>query len=157
MHTARDAERVIRTYGDLLYRVCFLALGNERDVEDVIQDTVVRYLEKAPQFNGAEHEKAWLLRVAVNRCHDVGRFRARHPQISQEQLEQQVQDPEDRSILEALMTLPEKFRVVMTLYYVEEYPIDDIAKLIGRTPSAVKMRLQKGRRLLADLYRKEYL
>lgn len=157
MHTARDAERVIRTYGDLLYRVCFLALGNERDVEDVIQDTVVRYLEKAPQFNGPEHEKAWLLRVAVNRCHDVGRFRARHPQISQEQLEQQVQDPEDRSILEALMTLPKKFRVVMTLYYVEEYPIDDIAKLIGRTPSAVKMRLQKGRRLLADLYRKEYL
>ena len=55
------------------------------------------------------------------------------------------------------MALPEKFRLVLVLFYVEEYPIADIAKIIGRTPSAVKMRLQKGRRLLEELYRKEYL
>ena len=55
------------------------------------------------------------------------------------------------------MTLPEKFRMVLLLYYVEEYRIEDIAKIIGRTSSAVKMRLQKGRRLLEEAYRKECL
>jgi len=44
----------------------------------------------------------------------------------------------------------------MMLHYVESYRVEDIAKLIHRTPSAVKMRLQKGRQLLRELYRKEY-
>ena len=51
--------------------------------------------------------------------------------------------------------LPERFRVVLVLYYVEEYSIEDIAKFIGKTTSAVKMRLQKGRKLLKETYRKE--
>ena len=55
------------------------------------------------------------------------------------------------------MSLPEKFRLVLKLYYVEEYRIDDIARIIRKTPSAVKMRLQKGRKLLEEKYRKEYL
>ena len=63
----------------------------------------------------------------------------------------------DSGILEALMTLPEKFRLVLILYYVEEYRIEEIAKIIGKTKSAVKMRLQKGRRLLEEIYRKEYM
>lgn len=53
------------------------------------------------------------------------------------------------------MTLPDKFRTVLVLYYVEEYRIEEIAKIIGRTNSAVKMRLQKGRRLLREAYEKE--
>ena len=55
------------------------------------------------------------------------------------------------------MSLPEKLRLVLTLYYVEEYHIEDIARIIQKTPSAVKMRLQKGRKLLEAKYRKEYL
>ena len=54
------------------------------------------------------------------------------------------------------MTLPEKFRTVLTLYYVEEYSVIEIADIIGKTTSAVKMRLQKGRTLLGEAYRKEY-
>ena len=50
------------------------------------------------------------------------------------------------------MDLPEKFRIVLTLYYVEEYKVEEIAKIIGKTQSAVKMRLQKGRRLLKEKY-----
>jgi len=56
-----------------------------------------------------------------------------------------------------LVALPEKFKLVLFLYYVEEYRIEDIAGMIGRTPSAVKMRLKKGRQLLEEKYRKEYM
>ena len=68
-----------------------------------------------------------------------------------------MQELHDSGILEALTMVPEKFRLVLTLYYIEEYRIEDIAKIIGRTTSAVKMRLQKGRKLLEEIYRKEYL
>ena len=53
------------------------------------------------------------------------------------------------------MTVPEKYRIVMLLHYVEGYPTDEIAQMIGKTPSAVKMRLQKGRKLLKKAYREE--
>lgn len=55
------------------------------------------------------------------------------------------------------MEIPEKFRIVLALYYVDEYKVDEIAEIINRTPSAVKMRLQKGRKLLEEKYRKEYM
>lgn len=64
--------------------------------------------------------------------------------------------PADSGILEALLTLPEKFRTVLTLFYVEDYSVGEIADIIGKTTSAVKMRLQKGRTLLGEAYRKEY-
>ena len=150
-------ETVIRTYGNTLYRLCFVMLGNESDAEDAVQEAFIKYLQKAPQFENPDHEKAWLIIVATNQCRDILRFRKRHPQIDSEDLQELSTSSSDSGILEALMTLPEKFRIVLTLYYVEEYRVDEIARIIRKTPSAVKMRLQKGRKLLEELYRKEYL
>lgn len=154
---ADGIENIVRTYGNTLYRLCFVMLGNESDAEDAVQESFIKYLQKAPPFENTEHEKAWLITVATNQCKDILRFRKRHPQTDLENLRETPQLSSDSGILEALMTLPEKFRFVLTLYYVEEYRIEDIAKMIGRTPSAVKMRLQKGRRLLEETFRKEYL
>ena len=154
---ADGIENIVRTYGNTLYRLCFVMLGNESDAEDAVQESFIKYLQKAPSFENTEHEKAWLITVATNQCKDILRFRKRHPQTDLENLRETPQLSSDSGILEALMTLPEKFRFVLTLYYVEEYRIEDIAKMIGRTPSAVKMRLQKARRLLEETFRKEYL
>ena len=122
----------------------------------MLQETLIKYLQKAPVFENTEHEKAWLIRVATNQCRDVLRFRNRHPVVDMTEFMEAAQDMPDTGIMDALMTLPEKFRIVLILYYVEEYSIEDIAKMIGRTSSAVKMRLQKGRKLLKEAYGKEY-
>ena len=154
---AGDVERVVHTYGNMLFRLCLITLGSASDAEDVIQETMITYLQKKPGFKDAEHEKAWLITVVSNKCKDLLRFRARHPMIDLEQIQEFAAEDSDSGILEALMTLPEKFRIVLILYYVEEYRIEEIAKVIGKTPSAVKMRLQKGRSLLEKVYRKEYM
>lgn len=152
-----DIETILDRYGNLLYRLCFVMLQNESDAEDAVQDTLIRYFQKAPTFSDAEHEKAWLLKVAANTCRDQLRFRARHTHIDLEDIQLAAPEAPDKTILEALMLLPEKYRLVLVLHYVEGYPVKEIAHIIGRTPSAVKMRLQKGRTLLKDLYRKEFL
>lgn len=152
-----DIETIIKRYGDMLYRLSVIMLKNDSDAEDVVQETIIKYYQKAPTFEDSEHEKAWLIRVATNKCRDLLRFRLRHPQIDDESLEKIVCHSSESGILEALTTLPEKYRLVLTLYYVEEYRVEDIAKIINRTSSAVKMRLQKGRKLLEEIYRKEYL
>ena len=118
---------------------------------------MIKYLQKKPNFTNSEHEKAWLITVASNKCRDILRFKKRHPIIDISEINECTNDTSDSGILEALMTLPEKYRVVLMLYYVEEYNIDMIAQVIGKTASAVKMRLQKGRRLLEEAYRKGWL
>jgi len=150
-------ETLIERYGDMLYRLCLIMLKNESDAEDAVQETYIKFFQKAPPFKSKDHQKAWLIRVATNKCRDILRFRARHPQIEDAEIRDIVSDPTDSGILEALTALPEKFRLVLTLYYIEGYRIGDIAKILAISSSAVKMRLQKGRRLLEEIYRKEYL
>lgn len=158
---ADEMEKIMHTYGDMLYRLCLVMLGNSSDAEDAIQETMLTYLQRTPTFRDAEHQKAWLITVATNKAKDILRFRTRHPVISTENTVENLgnftKDTSDSGILDALMTLPEKFRLVLVLYYVEQYSMEDIAKIIGRTTSAVKMRLQKGRKLLSETYRKEYM
>ena len=149
-------ERILDMHGDRLYRLCCMMLGNSQDAEDALQDTLLTYLQKAPAFRDDEHEKAWLLTVAANKCRDQLRYRIRHPQTDLDSL-QLAAETNDTGILEALMMLPEKYRLVLILHYVEGYPVKDIAGMIRKTPSAVKMRLQKGRKLLEECYRREYL
>ena len=154
---ADDIETIMHTYGNLLFRLCLITLGNASDAEDAVQETLIKYLQKAPDFENAEHEKAWLITVAANKCNDILRFKSRHPIIDMDEISEFTQDVSDSGILDALMTLPERFKTVLVLYYVEEYNIEEIARIIKRTASAVKMRLQKGRRLLLENYRKDYM
>lgn len=151
--SANKTEAAVRTYGNMLYRLCLVMLGSESDAEDAVQETFIRYFQKAPSFADAEHEKAWLLKVAANQCRD--RLRARKRVTPVAEVAAQAEVLSDGAVLEALMTLPEKFRLVLILHYVEGYGVEEIAGIIGKTPSAVKMRLQKGRRLLAEAYGKE--
>ncbi len=156
---AERAEAAVRDYGDMLFRLCFIMLGARADAEDAVQDVMISYIQKAPDFENAGHEKAWLITTAKNKCRDMLRFRSRHPQPDTEYLETLSAGPPDgdSGILEALMSLPEKYRLALTLHYVEELRVGDIARALRVTPSAVKMRLKKGRELLEKKYREEYM
>lgn len=154
---ADGIEKTIKTYGNMLFRICLVMLKNPVDAEDAVQETMLKYIQKTPEFESSDHEKAWLIKVASNKCRDILKSRWRNVPLNFEMIREYSCSVEDSRIMEALMSLPDKFRIVMTLYYVEEYRVDDIAKIIGKTASCVKMRLQKGRKLLEERYRREYL
>lgn len=157
VRTEKDIEETVDTYADSIYRLCFLMLKNKPDAEDAVQDVIIRYIESKKQFESEEHKKAWLLTVANNRCRDMLRLRIRHRNEELPELAAYTQSEEDTGILSALMSLPEKYRAVLILYYVEQYKVREIAGMLGKGESAIKMRLKKGRELLAEIYRKEYL
>ena len=150
-------EYLLQQYGNSLFRFCLFTLKNESDAEDVIQETFIKYLQKAPAFADTEHEKAWLFKVASNLCLDLLRYQKKHRQEELDTAQYMATAIENTEILEALLELPEKFRLVLILYYVEGYRIHEIAEIIQKSPSAVKMRLQKGRNLLKNAYGKEEL
>ena len=151
---ADDVEKALNQYGDQLYRICLITLKNEADAEDAVQETLIRYMQKRPRFDNVTHEKAWLIRVAVNLCRDMLRKRRYHEEET-DQIAAPEENEQYRAILDALLTLPESFRVPVTLYYVEGYSVAELADILGKTQSAIKMRLSKGRKLLREAYGKE--
>ena len=160
VRTEEDLKVTINTYADVLYRICFMMLRNSYDAEDVVQNTFIKYYQSDSEFDSDMHKKSWLIKVAVNECKDQIRFRKRHPTISMDEYTEiaQSDDASDhKDILEALMKLPQKFRIVMTLYYAEEYKVKEIAEILHTNESVIKKRLQKGRNLLQKIYREEFL
>jgi len=154
-------EEILNQYGTMLFRYALMMLNDTSEAEDVVQETLLTYWQKSPVFKDKDHEKAWLLTVTVNRCRDLLRKRMRRGETSLDSVAE-VTDiaaklSDDSGVLEALIQLPEKYKKVLYLYYVEEYRIEDIAGIIGKTASAVKMRLKKGRELLGEKYRKEFM
>lgn len=112
-----NIENVVKKYGDMIFRVCFVALKNEADAQDAVQDTFIKYMQKAPKFESSEHEKAWLIRVATNRSRDMLKKRGRYTQIEVESIKSFAPNEEAVSVLEALVSLPEKYAQAITLHY----------------------------------------
>ncbi len=151
----KDIREAVIKYSDMLYKICLVILCNEQDVQDAIQDTFCRYLEKKPDFRDGEHEKAWLIKVATNICRDMIRFRVRHPKVSIDEVENILAAPEQRETLKELLELPIKYKTVIYLHYVEGYSVKEIADILRITESAVKSRLLRGRKQMRDTVRME--
>ena len=143
-----EAERIVNEYASGLFAFCLVMLANRAEAEDAVQDTLLRYILSAPEFESARSERAWLFTVASNRCRDKQREAKRHPRVSLDELAELGAESEDLGVLGALMALPEKYRVVLTLHYVEGYAVSEVAQMLRLGVNTVKSRLLRGRRLL---------
>ena len=148
-------EEVVTKYSPMLYRICVVMLGNEADAQDAVQDTICRYLERTKKFRDSEHEKAWLIKEAQNRCIDMQRFRLRHPQVELSEITASYESPEYSDVLAQLIALPAPVKAAVYLYYIEGYKTAEVSEIMGISVNAVKKRLQRGRKLLRLRLEKE--
>lgn len=150
MSNEKEAEinRILQSYGDALYRTAWLLLGNPHDVQDALQETLLRYLEKAPAFDSGDHEKAWLLRVTANCCKDFLRFQKRHSHLDLDGLAEQLPAPKGQRLMAEIYELPAKWKTVLILHYFEGYSVREIGEILRISEAAVKKRLQRAREAL---------
>ena len=80
-------NELVKNYGDMLYRICLCILCDKDDAEDAVQDTFLKFLTKAPQFESNEHEKAWLIKVATNISKNMLLLRIKHRTVDINELE----------------------------------------------------------------------
>lgn len=148
-----DVETVYKKYADTLYRVALAHLTNDADAQDVVQDVFMKYMSIAPIFTDETHERAWFLRVTVNRCHDVTRYLKVRETVSIENaIGIAVPEKEDVSDLLALLSrVPSKYKETMILHCLEGISQQETAKILGISLSAVKMRILRGREILGKL------
>ena len=118
--------------------------------DDAVQDTYLRYCSYDKEFTDEDHIRAWLLRVAINRARDQKRsFWEKHRVSWEDYMETLVfEAPEDKSLFEAVMSLPAKYRTVIHLFYYEDYSVARIAETLHMREGTVKSQLNRGRQLL---------
>lgn len=147
---------VLDTYSVTIIRLCYSYVKSMHDAEDMAEEVFCELIKRKPVFESSEHEKAWLLRTAVNKCKNhlkSGWVRKTVPledNLSAAQMQQQDGNPEDsdREVLEAVMKLPEKYRTVIHLYYYSGLSIAEIAAVKHISSATVGTQLARGRELL---------
>ena len=163
MNTIEDA---VHRYSALLYRLALAKTGNIHDAQDITQEVFYKLLraENAGKvFDDEEHRKAWLIRVAVNAGKSLvgSAFKRGYSGEIDERVSGDVSGTDDavsrletrETVRPAVLSLPEKYRVIIHLFYYEDMGIDGISKVTGLGVNTVKSRLHRARNMLREKLR----
>ena len=164
-------EQVMEFYMPMVYRIACSRLKNREEAEDVTQDVFLRCFKADPAFESEDHRKAWLIRRAINRTNSVAtsaRFRHRADAQGIDNTDGDEGEPASdltsqsfeqaqrrRSVLDAVERLPEKYGVVIHLFYFEDMPISQISRVLGTKESTIKSQLSRARTMLKPLLGEE--
>lgn len=144
-----NIRNAVSKYSNSIIRVAFTYMKNIADAEDIAQDTFLAYLNKKPEFKSEEHEKAWLIRVAINKSKNL--LKTSWLKNRRQLMEDMSYLPEEESdILYSVLELDKKYRMPIHLYYYEGYSINEIAKILNVKPSTVGTWLDRGRKALKE-------
>lgn len=141
-----------RKYGDTVLRAAYSCCGNYAEAEDITQEVFLILHSKRISFDSDEHLKAWLLRVALNKCKNFRRsFRVSHTQSIEDTDELSASysmNTGEIEIRELLKSMPKKYSSVIYLYYYEGYNIREIGEILRKSTNTVSSLLQRGREKL---------
>lgn len=152
----QTASRLLDDYGNHILRLAYSYVHNMSDAEDILQETLIRFLKTAPSFENASHEKAWLFTVAAN----LSKNRLKSAKLHEtDELKEELaaDNREDLSFVwEAVRSLSQKYREVIHLYYYEGFSTADIAKILNRKESTIRSDLRRGRQQLKEILKEAY-
>lgn len=152
MRSEEEANRAIERYSDTVRRLCMIHLKNEADTEDIFQTVFLKYVLSSVSFESEEHEKAWFIRVTINACRDLLRSFFRKNTVPLDQLlDQPAPVGEDhREVLEAVLSLPPRYKDAVYLHYYEGYTAPEIGRILGKNVNTVYTLLGRARQLLKE-------
>ena len=132
-------KMLIEKYRNNLYTAAFNVCKNAQDAEDVVQDTFLQYWSQKKEFETEQHIRAWLLRVAINKAKNKNNTFFRRNALPLEDYMETLafQSEESSELFEAVMKLPEKYRIVVHLFDYEDYSVKEIADILTITPGNV--------------------
>lgn len=152
MRSEQEVNRAIEQYSDMIRRLCMIHLKNYADTEDIFQTVFLKYVLSSVSFESKEHEKAWFIRVTINACKDLLKSFIRSRTIS---LDERIEQPsemsvDDRDVLEAVLSLPQKYKDVVYLHYYEDYTAPQISRILGKNVNTIYTLITRSKRLLRE-------
>ena len=145
-------EQAYEKYADMLYRLALSHLKNPHDAEDTVQDVFIKYMNHFLILKDEEHERAWLIRTTVNRCYDLLKYNSKRNHMDLDEINEIAAEEKElhTEIFQILEKLPAKNKTVIILHYLEGFSIEEIARMLHLSTSAVKMRLSRGREQMKE-------
>lgn len=154
--TYANVEEILDEYGNSILRLGYSYLHNKADAEEVLQDTLIQYIQKKPEFHTKEYEKKWLLTVASN----LSKNRIKYNLLRQsDELSEELvsENREDLSFVwDAVKKLPKKYRMVIHLFYDEGYQTSEIAEILNQKETTIRSHLARAREKLKVVLKEEY-
>ena len=150
-----DIQAIYERQYARVYRIGMLYMKNASDAEDVVQSVFMKYIERPEQFRDMEHEKAWFITVARNRCKDMLKSFWRNRVELGEFPECTSNEAEGLDLLPYIFQLAPKYREVLYLYYYEGYSTEDMAKVLKRNSSTVRTQMANARNKLKKILEQE--
>ena len=137
-------------YKGTVYRIALNYFGNTCDAEDTVQEVFMKLYTSNKKFESDEHVRNWMIRVTINMCKNTLRMPWRNRNVEFEELTDTITfEQQDQSeLFMSVMSLPEKYRTILYLFYYEEYSIKEIAEMLKLKESAVTTRLSRARNQL---------
>lgn len=160
-HESMRADSIresIERYSDMVYRLAFSMMKNKYDADDIHQEVFIQYISHYPKLGNETHKKAWLIRVTINMCKNW--WKSAWQRKMCQMLEGHDAATQDESILqweqrypvmEQVQKLPQKYRVIIHLFYYEEMSLKEIAEILKLKESNVRARLTRARQKLKNL------
>jgi RNA polymerase sigma-70 factor (ECF subfamily) len=156
--------QLVRAYERPVYNLTYRMLGDPAEAEDAAQETFLRAYSKLATYQPRRKFVNWLLSIASHHCIDILRRKSRAPQLSLDgpmppewltssapQPDQVVNKNQEReSVRQALETLPPTYRAAVVLRYWYGMSYREIAATMRTTESAIKSRLHRARRTMAQ-------
>ncbi len=151
-------QELVALYQNNLFAVAFNVCKNAQDAEDIVQDTFLQYYTMKKEFDSEQHIRAWLIRVAINKAKNANRAFWRCNKLSLEDYMETLtfETQQSENLFETVMKLPEKYRIVIHLFYYEDYAVREIADILKLSEGNVKVRLSRGRCLLKKALKEEW-
>lgn len=141
---------VLDTYSKMIVRLAFTYTKSLCDAEDIAQDVFVSLIEKNKTFENSEHEKAWLIRVTVNKSKNFVKSSWVKKTVPIDEAMTKTSEEKSDDILEEVLKMPEKYRTVIHLFYYEGYSINEIAEILGKSTGTIGTWLSRGRKILKE-------
>ena len=149
MRSEQEVNRAIDLYSDTIRRICMLHLKNTADTEDIFQTVFLKYALSDVCFENNEHEKAWLIRVTINACKDLLKSFWKHTIALDEIIEQPSNiSPDHKEVLEAVLSLPARYRDVVYLHFYEGYTAPEISQILHKNVNTVYTLLNRSKQML---------
>ncbi len=154
----QSVQELVALYRNNLFAAAFNVCKNAQDAEDIVQDTFLQYYTTKNKFESEQHIRAWLIRVAINKAKNVNHTFWKRNKVSLEEYMETLtfETPESENLFETVMRLPEKYRIVIHLFYYEDYSVREMADILHLSESNIKVRLSRGRRLLRETLKEEW-
>lgn len=142
-----NIPNVVLKHSNSIIRAAFTYVKNISDAEDIAQNTFLSYMFQKHDFESEEHEKAWLIRVAINKSKN---FLKTAWLKNRRQLTEDLSylSKEENDVLKAVLALDKKYRLPIHLHYYEGYSIKEIADILQTKPSTIGTWLARGRKVL---------